>query len=102
MIGIKGITEIPNECHECPFQLKFKDDEADEWYNRRCVIKRQTIEYPRPNWCPLVEVPNAQPVEYVEYYDELQKEWGEKCGNCGGIMYGEPCYCPFCGTEVKR
>ena len=102
MIGIKGITEIPNECHECPFQLKFKDDEVDEWYNRRCVIKRQTIEYPRPDWCPLVEVPTVPPVECTEYYDELQKEVAEKCGNCGGIMYGEPCYCPFCGTEVKR
>lgn len=56
MIGIKGITEIPNECHECPFQFKFKDGEADEWYNRRCVIKRRTIEYPRPKWCPLVDI----------------------------------------------
>ena len=45
--------DMPMECHECRFQLKFKDGEADDYYNRRCVIEGRTIVYPRPDWCPL-------------------------------------------------
>ena len=52
LIGIE-IPEMPTECHECPFQLKFKDGVQDDWYNRRCVIEKRTIEYPKPKWCPL-------------------------------------------------
>ena len=26
----------------------------------------------------------------------------EKCGACGGLMRGEPNFCPFCGREVYR
>lgn len=43
----------PKECHECPFQLKFKNGEADDWYMRRCVIMNRLIEYPLPDWCPI-------------------------------------------------
>lgn len=53
MIQITVDMDMPKECHECPFQLQFKDGEVDEWYMRRCVIKQRTIEYPRPAWCPL-------------------------------------------------
>jgi len=53
VIRINLDMEIPEECHECPFQLKFKDDKVDAWYMRRCVITRRKIEYPRPEWCPL-------------------------------------------------
>ena len=52
---IKIDMNMPRECHECPLQLCFKDDIADDWYNRRCVIAKKTIEYPRPKWCPLIE-----------------------------------------------
>ena len=48
--------DIPRECYECRFQLKFKDDEVDDWYSRRCVLMQRIIEYPRPDWCPLVPV----------------------------------------------
>lgn len=53
MIVIKKDMEMPKECHECPFQVRFKDGIEDEWYMRRCVIENRVIEYPRPEWCPL-------------------------------------------------
>ncbi len=53
MIQIKLDLDMPRECHECPFQLKYKDDTVDDYYMRRCVIEGRTIEYPKPNWCPL-------------------------------------------------
>lgn len=56
MIGIKGITDIPRDCVECPFQLRFKDDYADDWYDRRCVILHKTIQYPKLEDCPLVDM----------------------------------------------
>ena len=55
MIRIEIDMDMPKECHECPFQLKFKNGEVDDWYMRRCVIVNQPIEYPKPDWCPLVE-----------------------------------------------
>lgn len=48
--------DMPKECHECPFQLKFKDGIQDDWYMRRCVIVHKSIEYPKPKWCPLETV----------------------------------------------
>ena len=56
LIDLDAIEENPRECHECPLQLKFKDDEVDDWYMRRCVIANRTIQYPKPNWCPLIPV----------------------------------------------
>jgi len=56
MIGIKGIAEVPRDCIECPFQLRFQADVADDWYNRRCVILHKTIQYPRLEDCPLVDI----------------------------------------------
>ena len=56
MIGIKGIAEVPRDCFECPFQLHFKDGYADDWYNRRCVILNETIQYPKLENCPLVNL----------------------------------------------
>lgn len=47
------LDEFPRECHECPFQLRFKDGIQDNWYVRRCIIEQRQIEYPRPKWCPL-------------------------------------------------
>lgn len=58
MIRIELKMDKPKECHDCPFQLKFKNDEADDWYTRRCVILHQQIEYPLPDWCPIIEVIN--------------------------------------------
>lgn len=52
LIGIE-LSELPQECHDCPFQFKFKDGEQDNWYMRRCVIEKRVIEYPKPKWCPL-------------------------------------------------
>lgn len=56
MIGIKGIAELPRDCFECQFQLHFKDGCADDWYNRRCVILNETIQYPKLKNCPLVDL----------------------------------------------
>ena len=56
MIRIELEMDKPKECHDCPFQLKFKNDEADDWYIRRCVILHQQIEYPLPDWCPIEQV----------------------------------------------
>ena len=50
------IDRIPIECHECPLQLKFKDDVQDDWYMRRCIIEQRVIEYPKPKWCPIKEM----------------------------------------------
>ena len=55
MIRIEIDMDMPKECHECLFQLKFKNGEVDDWYMRRCIIVNQPIEYLKPNWCPLVE-----------------------------------------------
>lgn len=52
LIGIE-MEEMPKECHECRFQMKYKDGEQDDWYCRRCVIEDRIIEYPKPKWCPL-------------------------------------------------
>ena len=56
MIRIEMEMDKPKECHECPFQLKFKDDTVDDWYMRRCVLINQVIEYPLPDWCPIKEI----------------------------------------------
>ena len=69
MIQINLDMDMPEECHECPFQFKFKDDEVDAWYMRRCVIMQRKIEYPRPEWCPL---------EYVS--EEQAVKWNDKIG----------------------
>lgn len=61
-IRINLDMDMPEECHECPFQLKFKDEKVDAWYIRRCVIMRRSIEYPRPEWCPLEYVPKEKSV----------------------------------------
>ena len=53
MLQLTLDMEMPQECHECQFQLKFKDGEADNWYSRRCIIEQRMIEYPKPQWCPL-------------------------------------------------
>ena len=56
MIGIKGIAEVPRDCFDCPFQLRCKDGCADDWYSRRCMILNKTIQYPKLEDCPLVNV----------------------------------------------
>lgn len=56
MIQIVKDMKMPEECHECPFQIKFKNGVADDWYMRRCVIEGRIIEYPRPKWCPIKPV----------------------------------------------
>ena len=80
MIRIDLDMDMPEECHECPFQLKFKDDEVDPWYMRRCVIMQRNIEYPRPEWCPLKEQPDivrCRDCKYCEY-PQSEKEWCKK------------------------
>ena len=59
--------EMPNECHECPFQLRFKNGEADDWYERRCIIANRIIEYPKPNWCPLAEIVHCKDCKYCNH-----------------------------------
>lgn len=56
MIKAEFEMDMPRECHECPFQLKFKGEDVDDWYTRRCVLINKRIEYPRPDWCPLQPV----------------------------------------------
>ncbi len=56
MIQIVKDMKMPEECHECPFQIRFKNGVADDWYMRRCVIEDRIIEYPRPKWCPIKPV----------------------------------------------
>lgn len=56
MIGIKGIYNVPRDCVECPFQLRCKDGYTDDWYERRCVILNKTIQYPKREDCPLVDL----------------------------------------------
>lgn len=63
---------MPEECHECPFQLKFKDGVVDNYYMRRCVIEQRKIEYPRPEWCPLK---NAQ--ELITKFDACIEKAGD-------------------------
>ena len=70
MIRIDLDMNMPEECHECPFQLKFKDDEVDPWYMRRCVIMHRNIEYPRPEWCPLKEQEN----EYEKGFNDAMQD----------------------------
>lgn len=78
MIRINLYMDMPKECHECPFQLKFKDGEADAWYMRRCVIMQRKIEYPRPEWCPLEYVSEGRE-SVVRCKDCIHKGKVEKC-----------------------
>lgn len=81
MIRINLDMDMPEECHECQFQLKFKDDEVDAWHTRRCVIMQRKIEYPRPEWCPLEYVPDG-------CTDGSDRKKGLK-------------QCPFCGSKAQ-
>ena len=54
MVRAEFEMDLPRECHECRFQLKFKGEDVDDWYTRRCVLINQRIEYPRPDWCPII------------------------------------------------
>ena len=76
MLQLTLDMEMPQECHECQFQLKFKNGEADSWYSRRCVIEQRIIEYPKPQWCPLRD---ARIVEKSE--NENKKEVLEEIKN---------------------
>lgn len=97
MIQIGLDMDMPEECHKCPFQFKFKDDEIDSWYMRRCVITRRKIEYPRPEWCPLKEREPVKPT------------WLQGKAYCSSCGHGFPRksadreinYCSYCGRAVK-
>lgn len=80
MIRVNLDMDMPEECHECPFQLKFKDDEVDPWYMRRCVIMQRKIEYPRPEWCPLKEQPEIVICKDCKHckYPDAEQEWCKK------------------------
>ena len=92
MIRINLDMDMPKECHECLFQLKFKDGEVGPWYMRRCVIMHRNIEYPRPEWCPLEE---QEPKQIIR----KQK----KCGNSdGSINHFAEWYCPHCNMLILR
>ena len=80
MIRIELEMDKPKECHECPFQLKFKNDEADDWYTRRCVIMHQQIEYPLPDWCPIEQV--QEDYKLMENVEEIIKKLREECEGC--------------------
>ena len=70
MIRINLDMDMPKECHECLFQLKFKDGEVGPWYMRRCVIMHRNIEYPRPEWCQLKEQEN----EYEKGFNDAMQD----------------------------
>jgi hypothetical protein len=79
MIQILKDMDMPDECHECPFQLRFKDGEVEDgFYMRRCVIENRIIEYPRPGWCPIRSVTAKTSEE-----DEPHKVSMVVCLNCG-------------------
>lgn len=96
--------DVPRECHECPLQLRFKDGVADEWYNRRCVIKQRTIEYPKPNWCPLIEEsPLEAKWELVQ--SELFRFETYSCSYCHHRETNYlklPNFCSNCGARMKK
>lgn len=85
MIRIDLDMNMPEECHECPFQLKFKDDEVDAWYMRRCVITQRKIEYPRPEWCPLKEQEAQRDyeasIEMAEYCERYEQTYNPEDGS---------------------
>lgn len=106
---IKIDMELPRECHDCPFQLRFKDDDVNDWYMRRCVITKRVIKYPKPEWCPLLECKSVQS-------GREKAKWirtGEDgyCSNCKCDMpmfkedwkwvYCETDYCPNCGAKME-
>lgn len=103
MIKAEFEMDMPRECHECPFQLKFKGEDVNDWYTRRCVLINQRIEYPRPDWCPL------QPVKE----DEPRKgKWIDNgngtisCSECGTWFPKERVpflyLCGCCGAKMER
>jgi hypothetical protein len=72
--------DMPSECHECPFQMKFKDGEIDNWYVRRCMLEKRRIEYPRPQWCPLKYLDNVikDAVNTMQWVQEYIDAAGEE------------------------
>lgn len=110
MIVIKLDIDMPKECHECPFQLKFKDDQQDNWYSRRCVIEKRIIEYPRPKWCPLKErneddseeLKKAE--ERIEWYRARAIEILDKLSyhDCNSCAKRDSCeYVPQLGDQTR-
>ena len=89
MIRIELEMDKPKECHDCPFQLKFKNDEAGDWYTRRCVILHQIIEYPLPDWCPIKEIQeDKNGILYHHYCIKCGWDWWSteafpnRCSKC--------------------
>ena len=103
MIQIIKDMEIPEECHDCPFQIRFKDGVADKWYMRRCVIEDRVIEYPSPQWCPI------KPIKSEDALTPLRnQETVEPFHKCSGfnneyelIADERFNFCPYCGRKVK-
>ena len=97
---IKGM-EMPGCCGSCPCfhaenPIYCQAVKADR-------SKRIAAPYglPRPDWCPLIEVPeDVQPVKHGEWMpsEDNSKVFG--CSKCHEIVYGTPNYCPRCGARM--
>lgn len=104
MIKAEFEMDMPRECHECPFQLKFKGEDVDNWYSRRCVLVNQRIEYPRPDWCPLQKEQKPKTGHWVEHRG-LNDDKYYDCSICDcslrEIHKGME-YCPYCGAKMDN
>jgi len=101
MIYVKlDMEQTPTECHECPLQLKFKDGEHDDWAMRRCVVTYRVIEYPRPQWCPIMYSNDSQCELNNKLIDTLHSQiMFHNCNNCGKQCDCE--YVPALGDQVR-
>ena len=98
--AIKKIVLCEDEisCHFCKENSNCYEYHFDE--NANTKLNNEIINLMKHYCVRQVELKDrkkaAKPVEYEKV------EVGEKCGSCGAVMIGEPCFCPFCGTEVDR
>lgn len=76
---IKGM-EMPNNCENCPA--------FEEVFDEKCRITGKSVNphwscllqndvYPRPDWCPLIEVPDGHGrlIDANALFEEIYKAW---------------------------
>ncbi len=98
------IMEMPDYCEECPLEMDVEDAQGNVWvWNgnicRGCG-KRNADMFQKPDWCPLVPMPEHIPVQGAEavsspslsgrIYEGLKEAAAMGWNNCLDAIAGSP------------
>lgn len=77
---MKGILvmEMPESCMECPMEMNVEDTSGNKWQGNICrgCGKRHADKRKRPDWCPLVPMPEKKEgAQYGTYSDGFFTGW---------------------------